>query len=249
MIKFDAKTLIKEFGKSLAFFLILLSIANGLNIDTSSVTQNTIVKDNSEMARSAQDECSEKDYWESLENWEMPGLKVDIENEKICAKSRSTYFTDATYKISIPLRFNSYSLSYIVNYENDTIPPYLVRLGNNFVDFYLHENNPELIGLSTVKLNDQGELDFSREVSLELTSAPQNGTEVEVNIKYLESQGREMIYSLSIKYLTVDNPVPAIDSFTIKSLSNDPSQNSLIKVGFGTAKGECILPRSYRICQ
>lgn len=164
----NIKTLVKEYGKFITLIILVLWGPKTLDFsrEDNKVEQITFCKNNTEIfcenVKSSTSECEEKSFWDNLQEWEMPGLKVDVENKKMCGISKKTYYTDASLITSVPITLTSYSFSYKVEYKEGRIAPYLVRLGNEFIDVYLHEENPQLIGISTLK-SEEGKLVFSRE--------------------------------------------------------------------------------------
>jgi len=253
MITVDINKLIKQYGYVKSFVIIVLLIVLLIvvrinsNFDFSQDDSSITNQNYNGTVLDAHDVPREQRFWESVEQWETKGWRIDSKKELMCAKGKFTYYLGSQYLSSVPVTLNSYSFSYEANYINENIAPVMIRLGTKFIDLYIHEGNPELIGKLTSKLSAGGDLEFSSDKPLELSLPPQNSTEVEISVKYIESQGRELIYLLSVKYYTHENPFPITDTFTINTVSSDPSQNSSIKVAFGTKQGECISPRSYKI--
>jgi len=167
---------------------------------------------------------------------------------------------DIWYENSIPTKFESIEFRYKVKNRNEDIdifPSFIISFGKNpyVFRFYLPlESNPQLVGFQKIKVSTSSKsgYDLERENARELKAPIKDEVENELKIRMSIEQGNKAIFSFNPIYISAKTEESIEDGISYNlSFPNDPkpgSEFSETKIGFGTFKGSCVKPISYKFC-
>ena len=178
-----------------------------------------------------------------------------------CTRLRSDFLSPSIwYKNSISTKFESIEFKYEVknrNKDTDTFPPFIVSFGKDPTIFRLYlplESNSQLVGFEKIIIEDSN-YSLERETPKKLKKPVKEEVENEIKIRMVIEQDNKVTFFFNpiyISSISEEEPISIEDSISYSFLlPHDPKPGSALsesEIGFGTLKGSCVKPISYRFC-
>lgn len=197
--------------------------------------------------------CTEVKFEDNLDDWIIEHYDKPDESGFYCPRGYSFKSPDIWHEKLIPILFNLIEIKYRSKNKNDKIDnpaAFIFSIGEDprILRFYITETNPQVIGFEKISIKDPTK-ELEREDGKELEDPIQYGTEVILRIESVKGAGNEVIFHFNLKYISAVTEGPMDNSFSYSVILPSPdSEKSEVKVSFGTLKGDCIKPVSYKIC-
>jgi hypothetical protein len=221
-------------------------------IDNFSISNN-----NQNIIASSNTICEEGNFSEKLENWIIPSSYERVDEEGFYCLRRSSNFLSSNiwYKNLIPTKFDSLEIRYKLKNKNnstDTIPSLIFSIGKDpkILRLYVPEKNNQIIGCEKIIASTTGFL-LEREAVKSLNEPIGWQDDTEFKIRNIINKGNEAQFNINLSYLSAIDSKPIEDFINYDVDLPDPNPESTlskISIGFGTFKGECIKPISYKFC-
>jgi len=223
-----------------------------------SVTQNIDLNESSlsseELGRKGI--CEGGKFSEKIDDWKIRQYNNPDNEGFYCPRMTSSFSSpDIWYKNPIPTNFEFIEFRYQLKDKDmdDDIPPsFIFSVGEEprILRFYIPENNYQLVGFERIELEESKYI-LEREIPQELSEPIDTAVETELRVRMVIGEGNKVSLYFNPTYLSILDEDSTEDSFsyTINLLDPKPiSEHSEIRIGFGTFKGNCIKPISYKFC-
>ncbi len=205
--------------------------------------------------------CVSGKFPDDKDDWIIHQYDKPDEEGFYCPRLRSDFLSpDIWYVNSIPTEFESLEFRYKVrnrNNNSDTSPTFIISFGKDPTIFRLYlplESNSQLLGFEKIVTEDS-KYDLEREESKKLKKPVKEEVENELKIRIIIEQDNKVTFLFNPIYISAiieEESMSVNDSVTYSFyLPHDPkpgSEFSQSEIGFGTIKGSCVKPISYKFC-
>lgn len=272
----DVKKLLGDISKSklsVAGTCIIICLALGyffvvkpLQEEIKQISQKGEMATNLEQAISSSNEppssseCISGKFPDDKNDWIIQQYDDPDEEGFYCPRLRSNFLSPDIWHInSIPTKFEFLEFRYKVRNRNDNsdvIPTFIVSFGKDptIFRFYLPlESNSQLVGFEKI-ITEDSKYSLEREEPKKLKKPIKEEVENELKIRIVIEQDNRVTFLFNSIYISAieEESVSVEDSVTYSfSLPHDPkpgSELSQSEIGFGTIKGSCVKPISYKFC-
>lgn len=218
---------------------------------SSSIETNINLKKNEDL----KENCDGGIFEDNLEKWIIKYYDKADEDGFYCPRSNKFSSPDIWYKYLVPTDFNSFTIRFRMKNKKDSTedpPVFIFSVGENprILRFYVAERNPEIIGFQKITMGDS-ELGLKRESVRYLDYPIEYNGDIELNVRMIVSRANKVTFYFNLSYISefYNEPTEAVFSYDIDLLDpNLDSELSNLNFGFGTIKGSCVKPISYKIC-
>lgn len=208
--------------------------------------------------------CISGKFPDNADEWIIQQYNKPDEEGFYCPRLDSEFYSpDIWYRRSIPTKFESIEFRYKVkntNQKRNPYPSFIFSFGKDpqiFRAYLPLESNPQLFGFEKITIVDS-KYSLERESPKTLNKPVREEVENELKIRMIIEieQGNKVTFYFNPVYISAIEE----DAFSVEdkdsisysfSLPNDPkpgSEFSESRIGFGTFKGSCVKPISYKFC-
>ena len=241
-------------------------IINNLSQEINNTASMSLILDDKSLSDSRSSGVSKDEYIggnfeDKLEYWEIDYKHYWKEKDKdgfYCPRSEKYPFPKIWHRDLIPATFKSIEIRYELKNENNDIKtssPFVFAIGkdngNEILRLFIPEEDAWLVGSEKRIKNDSASLLERETPKRKLDEPMQYEGIIEFKINQMGKMLDEFIFDVDLVYKSArtGNSVKKVLRYE-NVVSPDPNLDnefSGIDVGFGTRKGYCIKPLSYKI--
>lgn len=248
-------------GPAIGILLVLQMDLSG-NKNTANVSQSLQFAELSSLPSDKTENisCISGKFPDNVDDWVIHQYNNPDQEGFYCPRLRSDFLSpDIWYVNSIPTKFESLEFRYKVrnrNNNSDTTPTFIVSFGKDPTIFRLYlplESNSQLVGFEKI-ITEDSKYDLEREEPKKLKKPVKEEVENELKIRIIIEQDNKVTFLFNPIYISAieEESASVEDSITYSfNLPHDPkpgSEFSQSEIGFGTIKGSCVKPISYKFC-
>ncbi len=255
----------KSYGPKVALFLLLFIILviisfylgrSDLFRDNKASVSSTIEANiNSKKNEDLKENCDGGIFEDNIDKWIIKYYDNPDEDGFYCPRSKDFFSPDIWYGCSVPTNFESFKIRYKIKNKKDDVedpPVFIFSIGENprILRFYIAERNPEIIGFEKIVIKDS-KFDLERVPVKYLDYPIEFNGDIELTVRIIINRENKVTFLFNLNYISeyYNKPTEADFSYEVDLLDpNIESELSNLDFGFGTVRGSCVKPISYKIC-
>lgn len=207
--------------------------------------------------------CKEEVFTETTDRWTTKQYDKPDEEGFYCLSYFSKFSSpDLWYKNLIPTNFDSIEIRYELKNKDNNItnpPSFIFSIGrggaiskeeNYILRLYVPEKSYQIVGFEKITKKDDG-FSLEREEVKDLDEPIEYGTEAELKVRIRIVEGNKARFDFNLQYISARNGRSVEKGFSYDvdiPVPGPESELSKLQIGFGTFKGSCVKPLSYKFC-